>query len=136
MTESAATVAKRVARRAIRALTEMRERCRLLGDDSGLVNVWEEICVQVQFQESVFWGAYDRTAWDIVYGEVKGLPQPVLTALWLETVPGEDWLCDQDDPVGAAPYRVEDVVEHVMGILYTMAGDWSNRRIRAYLARG
>jgi hypothetical protein len=135
MTESAATVAKRAARRAVRALTEMRKGYLLSGDDSGLVNVWKEICVQVQLQESVFWDAYDRTVWDIIYWDVKNLPQPVLTTLWLETIPGEDWLCDQDEQVGAVPYCVEDVVEHVKGILYSMAGDWSNRRIQAYLNR-
>jgi hypothetical protein len=113
----------------------MSKGCLLLGDDSGLVNVWEEVCVQVQLQESVFWDAYDRTAFDIVYGEVKSLPQTVLRTLWLETTAGESWLCDQGDQVGSVPYCVEDVVEHVLGILYSMAGDWSNRRIRAYLAR-
>ncbi len=40
--------------------------CLLSGDDTDLVSVWEEICIQVQGQESFDWDAYDYTVYDIV----------------------------------------------------------------------
>jgi hypothetical protein len=128
MTESAATVAKRVARRVVRTLIGMREGLQS-GDDSGLVNVWEEICVQVQDEESFFWEAYDHTVRSMVGGEVEGLPRPVLVALWqwLDSI-GE--VRDDDDA-----YCLDDVTEYVVREVYRMAEEWSNRRIRAYLAR-
>lgn len=32
-----------------------------VGDDSGLRSTWEEICVQIQGELSIAWGAYDET---------------------------------------------------------------------------
>ncbi len=136
MAESTAVVAERVARRAVRTLIKMRD-CLTLGDDTGLVSVWEEICVQVQFQESVCWDAYDYTVCDVVWWEVKRLPSSVLRVLWLETIPGEDWLIEEEsEPPDSAPYGIDHVAEHITTIVYNRAADWSNRQIRAYLERG
>ena len=135
MSESTAVVAARVARRAVRVLNEMRD-CLTSGDESGLVSVWQEICVQVQFEESFYWDAYDYTVYDIVWREVKRLPSSVLRALWLETIPGQDWLIEEDgEPPDSAPYCIDDVAEHITSIVYVMAADWSNRHIRAYFKR-
>ncbi len=121
--------------RAVRVLNEMRD-CLTSGDDSGLVSVWEEICVQVQFEESFYWDAYDYTVYDIVWREVKGLPSFVLRALWLDTIPGGDWLIEEDgEPPDPAPYCIDEVAEHITSIVYDMAADWSNRHIRAYFKR-
>ena len=135
MAESAATVAKRVARRPVRALIKMRD-CLTSGDDSGLVSVWEEICVQVQFEESFHWWAYDYAVYDIVRWEVKRLPPSVLRPLWLDTIPGQDWLIEEEgEHPDSAPYCIDHVAEHITNIVYNMAADWSNRRIRAYFKR-
>ncbi len=135
MSESTAVVAARVARRALRTLIKMRD-CLTLGDDTGLVSVWEEICVQVQFQESVCWDAYDHTICDIVWWEVRRLPPSVLRVLWLETTPGEGWLIEEEaERRELAPYCIDHVAEHITTVVYNMAADWSNRRIRAYLER-
>jgi hypothetical protein len=45
------------------------------GVDSGLTNTWEEICVQVQGEQSVLWDAYDVTVRQIVSMEVTALPE-------------------------------------------------------------
>ncbi len=107
--------------------------CLTSGDDSGLASTWEEICVQVQSQESVDWDAYDYTVYDIVWREVKRLPPSVLRTLWLDTIPGQDWLIEAEgEQPDSAPYGIDHVAEHVTSIVYNMAADWSNRRIRAY----
>ncbi len=101
-----------------------------------MVSVWEEICVQVQFEESFYWGAYDYTVYDIVWREVKRLPPSVLRALWLDTIPGGDWLIEEEaEQPELAPYCIDEVAEHLTSIVYDMAADWSNWHIRAYLKR-
>jgi len=51
--EIASIESKRIVRRVIQFLQQMTEG-RLSGDDSGLRNVWDEVCVQVRGQESVY----------------------------------------------------------------------------------
>ena len=55
----------------IAALEQMDANEMLSGDDSGLKNVWEEICVQVQGEESVFWDAYVETIESLLSGSVE-----------------------------------------------------------------
>ena len=47
--------ASRIARKAIHDLQQMT--VTMSGDDSGLKNTWDEICVQIQQEESFFWDA-------------------------------------------------------------------------------
>src|SRR5215472_1762471 len=46
-------VAKRLTRKVIATLQQMREK--LAGDDSELKTTWDEICAQVQYEESFYW---------------------------------------------------------------------------------
>ena len=41
----------------------------LLGEDSGLVSVWEEICVQVQQEQSPYWDAFQDTIENVLDDE-------------------------------------------------------------------
>ena len=55
----AESVCQHVSDKTIRALQGMTDANMLLsGDDSGLINVWEEICVQLQNEESFYWDTY------------------------------------------------------------------------------
>ncbi len=57
----------RVAKRTVRYLQVMKDSNMLLfGNDSLLCSVWEEICVQVQFEEFWMWDAYVETLTVIV----------------------------------------------------------------------
>jgi len=47
-------ICRRLTGRTIAALQELNA-CMLSGDDSGLVNVWDEICAQIQYEESGTW---------------------------------------------------------------------------------
>lgn len=105
------------------------------GEDSGLVSVWEEVCIQIQGQRSVLWAAYEDTVYRVVYREVESLPPPSICALWLETDAGERWRCDQEDDTTSPPYVLDDVVLHVQQRVYDQAADRSNRRLRAYWRR-
>ena len=133
--ELAESVCRRVARRAIRALQGMTGHL-LSGDGSGLRNAWDEICVQVQFEESVYWDAYEQTVEATVAGFVDELPDFECDAVWLQTRAADDW--DGKDEGRRDPYPVirSDVVAHIVEqYLYYEADRWSNPQIKQYLDR-
>jgi hypothetical protein len=72
VSELAKVVCKRIARQTRMALTKMTN-CRLSGEDSPLKNSWEEICVQCQGEESIFWSAYEDTTRSFARKFVKNL---------------------------------------------------------------
>jgi len=119
----------------VRELQAMTDAAMLLsGDDSGLENVWDEICVQQQTEESYSCGAYVETIRALLQGRVEELSMPELAAIWLRTEQGEDWSLDNDDGVEPAPV-VEDVVEFLFTELISRANDHTNARIRAFIDR-
>jgi len=68
--ELAEQICRRLTRRMIATLQKMNNGL-LSGDDSGLKNAWDEICAQLQFEESFSWDVYDET-----YPDRRGpLPQ-------------------------------------------------------------
>jgi hypothetical protein len=123
MSEPIEAIAGRVARRVVRKLIHLTDT--QSGDDSGLINVWEEICVQVQVEQSVLWDAYDMTAYQIVEAEVKALPAPEVLRL-------SQWFSGDEE---TDEYSSEDVSAQLLKSVYTLAANWSNRRIRAYMER-
>lgn len=121
----------------------------LSGDDSGLTNAWEEICAQVQGEESFFWDTYQQVMRDLVLAELETMPRRDLVAIWLQTDAGWDWHSDfehQEQMDGAvpyprdtptAPYGLDDIADFIVeDRLLSMAGSYSNKHIRAYLEGG
>jgi hypothetical protein len=126
--------AQRITRRAIHAMQRMPSD--LSGEGSGLATVWNEICVQLQHEQSFAWNAYDQTVHAVVDALVEELLPHEQAALWLQTDEGIDW--DSDDPAGRAtnPVATDDIAAHLLrDYIYAAAEDWSNARIRAYLDR-
>ena len=126
--------AQRITRKVITDLQRMNHT--LSGDDSELKTSWDEICAQLQYEESFDWDAYDETVRAIVGGYVSDLPPHEREAIWLQTEAGSDWDCEE--PESREPYPVTDddiikfiTTEHV----YVEAGRWSNARIRAFIDR-
>jgi hypothetical protein len=135
VTEFAEAAAARAARRVVRHLQGLAGDSLLSGPDSGLVNVWEEICVQVQFQESVFWGAYVSVVEQYTAPVVAAMPQREGRAMWLQTPDGEQWWEDLDGEglTPEVPTEQGAVVAYVVRRVLEIAADWSNPRIRSYL---
>ncbi len=126
---------QRITRKVIAALQGMKDTL-LSGDGSELETTWDEICVQVQDEESFFWDTYDEIVRDMVRGHVAQLPRYKREAIWLQTVAGSDW--DSEEPESREPYPVvdDDVVDYLVPkYVYSQAADFSNTRIEAYLAR-
>ncbi len=126
--------AQRITRRATLALQQMPSD--LCGEGSGLANIWNEMCVQVQHERSFAWNAYDQTARAVVDALVEDLLPHEKAALWLQADTGIDW--DSDDPAERAtnPVATEDIVAHLLrDYIYVAAASWFNDRIRAYFHR-
>jgi hypothetical protein len=111
---------------------------RLFGDDSIVKNVWEELCVQLQGEESLMWSAYEETVEVLVKGYIAGLPRFELEAVWLQTDRAFDLVDPTENlPDGKrTPVDEDAVVKYIIqDYIYTLASDWSNARIEGYLNR-
>jgi hypothetical protein len=111
----ASEIRQRVIEQLISALTAQPYRERLSGDDSKL-NIWEEICFQVQHGESAYWSAYQLTLDQQLLGELESLKFEEQLALWLRTDEGFRWIEEHfadEDSGRAAPLDMSDVLGSV-----------------------
>ena len=118
----------------------------LSGDDSGLRNTWEEICVQVQGEESFSWDEYQTVMHDAILGAIVAVEQRDLASLWLQSEEGWSWRWDMEnadaDAVNYAanaevteiPFDQEEIAKYILQKhLLVRAEDYSNQRIAAFL---
>ena len=134
VSQLAAQVAKRLTRKVITQLQRLKDV--QSGDDSKLQNVWDEICVQMQTEQSLSWDAYDDTARSLVAACLKTLPTHEQQALWLQTEEGSNWSLEDEEEREQFPVCDENTVEYLLNDhIYPAAGRWSNARIQAYINR-
>ncbi len=107
----------------------------LSGDDSGLTNVWDEVCVQQQAEESFAWSAYVQVIETFIQGDLTEIEHADLTALWLDTEAGWDWSIDCQPGEIPSPCK-NDVAKMLFDRVLSAANDYTNARIRAYIDRG
>jgi hypothetical protein len=105
----------------------------LSGDDSGLHNTWDEICVQQQLEHSFSWSAYEATMYTFIEHRVSQLQPYELDALWLLTLESDEWDCELKEERDSYPVSDSDVVSYLMGELLSEASDWCNERISRYI---
>lgn len=126
---------RRVTRKVIAHIQHM-PFARMSGDDTELGNTWDEICAQVQFEESIAWEVYEEMLRNTVRGYVEELPAYEQEAIWLQTDAGLDWDMKEESDRDPDPVCIDDIVDYVMReYLYPEAGRWMNARIRAYIDR-
>lgn len=102
----------------------------LSGNDSGLENLWEEICVQVQGEESIFWDLYMDEIENAIECEVEGLPPEMLKAIWLQT---DNGYCFEGEENDQEDFSVkQDVIDLIESKVLSEAEDFSNERIERY----
>lgn len=121
---------------AIAALKQMRGG--MLSGDAGLGNVWEEICVQVQDEASLFWSAYAETIDNHFSGHIASLEPDECLALWAVTNEGWDYIYDQrEENHGVCDVPVSNlaIVQHLKAALLAAAAEFSNARIKNFLRR-
>lgn len=128
----------KVIKDSIAALEQMDSNEMLSGEDSGLKNVWEEICVQVQDEQSFFWDTYVEMIESLLAGYAEGLTPAARMALWAVTDQGWDHIADHHaDDQGAAqvPVDMDAIVGMLKDKLLASAADFSNQKIERFLAR-
>ena len=128
----------RLTRRLIRYL-QSRTDCRLSGDDTVLANIWDEVCVQIQHEESFYWDVYEETMSLSMFWYLQELTDYDQLAIWLQTDDGWSWQWDIDNDSeeieGKQPdFLLDDLVTYILRkYVYQEAERWSNRRITAYI---
>ena len=126
--------AERITRKVIAGLQRINET--MSGGESELKTIWDEICVQVQYGESFFWEAYEKTVKALVAAYVVDLPRHEKEAIWFQTDAGCAWSCRIGDDPDPYPVSDADIVGYLIhDYVYSEAGRWSNARIRAYIER-
>lgn len=88
------------------------------GDDTPLLNLWEEVCVQAQGWESDLWELYLSHIDQIICSEIESLSEPVLQAIWLQTKGGKEWANGDDEE-----WTYEDKEEGEYGMPYINDSD-------------
>ena len=109
----------------IRKLQRFKET--LSGDDSGLENTWDEICVQLQDEYSYHWDLYEDIVQGLIEEEVNKMANHVQVAIWLETESAFSFVEE---------IKLDTVSNESKSKIFQKAGDWSNEKIRRYLERG
>ncbi|MDD5581384.1 MAG: hypothetical protein PHY16_19215 [Methylobacter sp.] len=130
----ASEIAKKITRKTIFELQRMPYHTPLSGGDSGLTTVWDEICVQVQDEESYCWDAYDITVRSLVELDVSQLKHFEQLALWIQTESYDDWESEKRDDEQFPPVFDDDIVNYLLAeYVYSDAMEWTNAKIRKYI---
>lgn len=122
---------------AIQSLEEMDSQ-EMLSGDSGLKNVWEEICVQVQDEQSFFWETYVETFEGLLAGYVEMLDANARLALWTLTETGRDYIDDHQDDDEAGldiPVDADEIVAMLSDGLLSAAANHDSPSISRFLQR-
>lgn len=131
-------VAEQVCRRCVNSIRRSLQQmpAELSGEGTELGSVWDEICVQVQYEESFQWDAYEQTMRAFVEASVEDLAQFEREAIWLQTEAAFEWEIEEARERDPYPVYVGDIADFIMQEhLLAEAGRWNNPRIRAFIDR-
>jgi len=110
----------------------------LPGSDSGLLNIWEQICVQVQGDLSLAWNDYAQLIDSSLVYAVAALAADERHALLIKAgadpeqhFKGHDTGLSGKDQSG--PSEVDIIVHYLLDQLLTEAEEFDNENIRRYL---
>lgn len=139
----AAAVATAVCDAAVASL--MRQKSGMTDD---LESLWEEICVQVQGEETGFWDAYELAMRDSVAGILQYISREATNVMWLQTDAGwdlrYDMEADEESGEAARPGYVppeviadeRDIVSWIVKeYLRPNAMNFSSERVDRYLCQ-
>lgn len=116
---------RQISNNVILELKKMRDPMYLLsGEDSGLKNVWEEVCAQVQGEKSYFWESYEETIDNCVLLELKNLPDEIRGVL--DYIARENFVDILDD-------EPQSVIADIVNQILQEAEEHTNERIRRYV---
>lgn len=108
----------------------------MLSGDSGLQSVWEEVCAQIQGEESADWWAYEDLIQTIALTQIEQLCHNGQLALWTQTSVGWNWVYDHfSDEGGAsvAPLELSPVVKLIEDEVLSAASDYASPALSRFL---
>jgi len=137
---------KEISAKVVRTLRKMTKGMQS-GDDTPLINIWDEVCVQVKVEQSVMWDAYEETILGLIEREVRKLDGVVIGAIWLRTDAGSDWESEIQDKIDEGEIKewdqenvdcnLDDVGQYILQeYVLKSASDWTNKRIEKYIDEG
>ena len=121
-------IAKEISVKCIRDLQESKTNLSSYG--SGLINTWDEICVQIHGEYFFHWDTYDETV-ELFFPHFEKLNPYERFAIFLQTDEGMRFDEDKEQEI----YTFA-VLQYVKIHIFQQAGNWSNQRIRKHLERG
>jgi len=128
-------ISEKISRKTISSLQKIKNT--LSGDDTGLKNAWDEICLQKQDEESIYWGKYDDIVQNLILVQIKGIKEHEKLAILLQTEGGfnlEDDNIKQEIKDNNTSFFIEDLARHISdNYVYEKASIYKNKRIKKYL---
>ena len=77
--------------------------------------LWNEICVQIQFRQSMFYGAYLVTIRTTISRKIERVDEHLKQAIWLQTNQGFDWKYDnKESEDDVPPFWDGDIAEYIL----------------------
>lgn len=123
---------EKISRKIVLRLQKMTEEMQS-GEDTPLKNLWDEVCVQVQGEESWMWDLYLLMINRYIADEVNKLSDILKQAIWIQTEEGLDWEWENKDEK-TVDYFEKDIIRYIFDkFIITKAADWTNKRIEEYL---
>ena len=108
-------------------------------EDSCLGNVWDEFCVEVQGQQSLFYELYLDYIEKLVFEKINECSKDETIILWTQTQGYDNWSlsepdCDYSD-ILFENYVTDEVCEYLLQKIIEAADNFSSNRIDEYLFR-
>jgi hypothetical protein len=126
LAEFARTVVKQITWRVVKNLRQQ-------PSGTSLNSAWEDVCVQVQSIESMFWPLYIDVIEGFVSSELAKLTPYELRALWLQTEAAEEWIYDEVADHSAIPNVDDEIARYVVNEILAYAENYTNQTIREFL---
>jgi len=100
-------------------------------------SLWEDVCVQVQGEESVFWRAYEDQIDAFARMELAQLTNDERAVIWTQTDRGWDWCYDHfgENTDTTIPTDMDDLVAYISQEVKNRAANYTTRRIERLLMR-
>ncbi len=128
-------ICRKIKKKVIKSLQAMKD-CMMSGKDGPLKNIWDEICVQVQGEESFYWDSYIDTINQCITREIVLLKEEEKQAVWLQTDEYEEWVeqIEDEEKIDNIPCYTDEISEYILQkYVLQEAGYYNNKRIEKYL---
>lgn len=139
--ESGKQIVQRLARSWIRQLQKIKRENQMMQspEDSGLVNLWDEICVQIQEERSIFWDLYEDYLRKMICSQLEErCSRNELEILWCQTKLFQELAEEEEGLSGknSPPWKgicMEELTDWCLSKLLDAAADYGNERIEKYI---